>query len=159
MQSYSSPRSRMKDSPKEFLQLNSRENSIQQGTTTINHLQRKWNHQRRNIRLIHINPFDRIQIPIARKLIMTSRILSIRFSNPRPPSNQWSPRIIRMSIAMTPPITHSMVRGEHPRRRIVLVKVIHQFDCGLDSLVDDFDVVEVFFGVRSVSVACGIESQ
>jgi len=64
-----------------------------------------------------------------------------------------------MSIPVTPPITHPMVRSKNPGGSIIPIKVVDEFDGCLDSVINDFNVAQVFFGIWAVGVACGIEAK
>jgi len=90
---------------------------------------------------------------------MSRWIRSVRFINPGAPGNQRRPRIVRMSIPVTPPITHPMVRSKNPGGSIIPIKVVDEFDGCPDSVIDDFNVAQVFFGIGAVGVACGIEAK
>jgi hypothetical protein len=116
-------------------------------------------HERRDISLIDVDTLNRIQIPITRKFVMTRRVPLVGFIYPGAPSNEGGPRVVRVTIPMTPPITHPMVGSEDPSGGVVPVKVVDELDDVLDALVDDFDVVEVLFRVRAVSMSCCIETE
>src|SRR5688572_10270159 len=83
----------------------------------------------------------------------------IRFCNSRAPGDERSACIVRMSIAMTSPVAHSVVSGENEGSLVIAVEILNQLCDLLNTLIHHLYVVKIFLGVRPIRVARCIKAQ
>ncbi|KAH3661063.1 hypothetical protein OGATHE_005396 [Ogataea polymorpha] len=122
-------------------------------------------HQRGNVCLFHVVPFDIIEPPCLHldqlfgEILVFGRIDKKRLFATSTPTNQRCACIIGMPVTVRTKVAHSMVCREYKRGSVVSKKAVHLGHQFADLLVCVADIVVVLFGVRSVAVACRVCSQ
>jgi hypothetical protein len=64
-----------------------------------------------------------------------------------------------MAITVATPVTHAMIRGEDECGSVVCVEFLDEVCHLLDTFINDLDIVQIFFGERSETMASCIQTE